>query len=213
MTKITGILFFLLAAAMLVITITNFTPQFAAANGIAAKQSQYGLTTTTTDLRWASGVELVVQLIVVSLIVMLGWFLYGSETEQNGYVIVVGVLILAAALIRMTPMISWNTLKVSPGTLFYGCQAKITLVGDASRFYVTLPVSDQYRIGTVDEKAPEGKGVILLDFHKDQELLTQYTQAPKPVEVLVSVSGTGTIAREKVVKMIPKAKVWKVGAQ
>ena len=210
MTKIIGALFFLLAVAMLIIAITNFTPQFGAAISVAEKDE---LSTTTTDLRWASGVQLVVQLFVVACIVLLGWFLYGSETEQHGYVIVVGVLIQGMALVRMTPMISWGTLRASPGTLFYGCQARISLVGDATQWYVTLPISDQYRVGTVDNAAPEGKGVILLDFHKDSELLTKYMQAPKPVEVLVSVSGTGTIARPKVVKMIPKAKVWKVGAE
>jgi len=210
MTKIIGALFFLLAVAMFVIAITNFTPQFGAAVSVAEKSD---LSTTTTDLRWASGVELVVQLFVVACIFLLGWFLYASETEQHGYVIVLGVLILGMALVRVTPMISWGTLRVSPGTLFYGCQARLSLVGDATQWYVTLPISDQYRVGTVDNAAPEGKGVILLDFHKDSELLTKYMQAPKPVEVLVSVSGTGTIARPKVVKMIPKAKVWKVGAE
>lgn len=213
MTKIAGVLFILLAAALLIIAITNFTPQFAAASGIAAQQTQYGLTTTTTDLRFAMGIQLVVQIFVVGFLALLGWFLYGSETEQYGYVIAVGVLALFMALIRLTPVMSWGAVKLSPGTLFYGTQAKLSITQDASRWYVTMPTSDQYRIGTVDDKAPEGKGVILLDFHKDQQLLNTYTQSPKPVDVIVSISGTGTIARSKEVFMIPKAKVWKVGTQ
>jgi hypothetical protein len=213
MTKITGVLFILLAVALLVITISNFTVQFAAAGPVAEKQGDYGLTTTTTDLRLAMGIELLVQILVVGVLALIGWFLYASETEQYAYVIVVGVIFLVMVLVRVTPLLSWSTIRISPGTLFYGCQSRLALVSDATQWYATMPTSDQFRVGTVNASAPQGKGVILLDFHNDQELLTKYTQSPKPVEVVVSISGTGTIAWKRDVFMIPKAKVWKVGAQ
>jgi len=211
MTKFLGILIFLTAAVVLIIAITNFTPQFSAAGTVADQQQQYGLSTTTTDLRYAMGIEFIVQLIVTGLLAVLGWFLYGSETEQYGYMVVLGVLLLAMVIVRVTPVLPYSMAKLSPGTAFYGVRLKLPASSDATSYYVTLPQSKTFRVAVVDSAAEEGKGLVMLDFGPDQTLLNTYLQSRPPVAVLGSVAGTATIARERLVFMIPKVKVLKIG--
>jgi hypothetical protein len=54
--------------------------------------------------------------------------------------------------------------------------------------------------------------VLLLDFHGDTDLLNAYMKASAPATLLVTISGTATIARGSHINfLIPKAKVTKVG--
>jgi hypothetical protein len=215
MTKMTGILWMLFGAVVLMIAITNYSPQSTAAGGVADHQASTGLTTNTTDLRMAMGAELLIQVLVAAVLGIVGWFLYGSETDQWGYVIATGVLIVIMGAIRMTPLVPFATARKSPGTLFYGTVLKIAVVQDQTSYYVTLPdtnATNNYRVAAVDTAAPEGQGVILLDFHGDTDLFKAYMSASAPATMLVTISGTATIVRGAHINfLIPKAKVTKVG--
>ncbi|NLO73711.1 MAG: hypothetical protein GX100_06315 [candidate division WS1 bacterium] len=210
MNQTMGILFILAAAAILVIAISNFVPQFGAATTVAERQQDYKLMTTTTDLRFDMGVQFLVQILVTGVLVLLGWFLYAAETPQTGYAIVVGVLLLAMIIIRVTPLVPWAAVKLSPGTLFYAAQVRLPVSDDATRWYVTLPVDSNFRIGVIDAEASEGKGVALLDFGADATLRAQYDSAYRSTMILGSVTGTATIARQDQkthIFMIPRIKV------
>ena len=195
MTKVLGILFFILAATVLAVGIGNFSPQFAAAAAIADHQQEYGLETNTTDLRMGVGIEMIVQVFVAGALVMIALFLYNSETDQPGYSVAVGILVAVAVVIRMTPVLPWSLAKISPGTAFYGAAVKIPISDDATKWYVILPQNKDSRIAVADASAAEGKGVLLLDFAGDDTLRNHYDSAHTPATVIGSIIGTATIAR------------------
>ncbi len=211
MTRTLGMGFFLLAGIVLLLAITNFTGQFSAAGEVAEHDSEYGLSTTTTDLRLAMGIQFLVQILVTGLLAVVGWFLFSSETEQIGYLIAAGVLLTAMGVIRLTPVLPMSMARLSAGTAFYGTQVALEVSADDTAYYVTLPQNASYRIGRVAPDQPEGKAHVLLDFRGDQSLLGTYLKSASPVTVIGSVSGTRTLARDREVFMVPRVKVYRVG--
>ena len=213
MTKSLGVVLFLLGALVLGLAINNFVAQFASADYVAAHAQDLGLTTSTTNLRFGMGGQLLVQILVAALLAVVGWFLYGSETEQYGYAIVFGVLLIASVVIRYSPVLPLALGRLSPGTAFFAAQVAITLPpgADVTPAYVTLPPNQaSYRVVVADATRPEGKGAVLLDFHGDQNLMTSYARARWPVQVVGSLAGTRTIARENSQWLIPRVKVYRV---
>lgn len=211
MTKILGMVFFLLAAIVLMLSITNFTGQFSAAVEVAEHGDQHGVSTTTTDLRLAMAIQFGVQLLVTAVLAIVGWFLYSSETEQIGYLIASAVLLIAVVVIRVTPVLPMSAARLSAGTAFYGTQVTLRVSDDDTAYYVTLPQNESYRVARVAPDQPEGKAQVILDFHGDQGLLSTYMRSASPVTVIGSVAGTRTIARAKEVFMVPRVKVYRVG--
>ena len=208
MNKVLGIVFFILAGLVLALGIANMAPQFSAAQTVADHQSDYKLETNTTDLRIRPGVEFTIQIFVAAALGMLGFYLYNSETEQTGYAIVVGVLVLGTILIRVTPILPWSVVKLSPGTAFYGTVGKLPLTGDATSWYTVLPMDKNFRIGVADANAVgEGKGVAAFLF-PDEIMAHSYDATAGKTVILGSISGTATIARgSHLAFLIPKIKV------
>ena len=213
MTKTAGILYFIAAALVLAIAITNFAGQFSAAGDIAGKDDFK--TVTTTDLRWSMGVQFLVDMLVVAAIAIVGWFLFGSETEQYAYVIATGVLLLGGLVIRFTPLVPITAARLSPTVFFYSTQVKLELVNDDTALYTTLPKSDQFRVGRLGQGAGEKQTEVLLDFHGNAALAQAYWNGPWPVTVIGSVSGTRTLVRplERIIFLTPRVRVFKVGGK
>ena len=211
MTKTAGILYILLAAVVLAISIGNFAGQFGAAAEIAG--SGFDDSLSTTDLRWSMGVQFLVDLLVVAVIAIVGWFLHGSETEQYAYVIATGVLLIGSLTIRLMPLVPISAARLSPTIFFYGAQVQMTFTDDDKSYYQTLPQGDRFRVGRLEGGLPEKQGEVLLDFRGDEALMEKYFSAPWPVKVRGSVSGTRTLvrAKERVIFLAPRVKVFKVG--
>lgn len=212
MTKTAGVLFFALAAIALALAISNYTGQFVSAAEIAQKYKDTGI--TTTDLRFAMGVSFVVEILVAAGLALVGWFLFGSETEQYAYLIATGVLLLASIVIRVAPVLPISAARVSPTLAFFGSQVRLSIIADDTVSYVTLPPSPQYRVGRV--KAPsEKQAAVLLDFRGNQSLMQTYLQSTAPATVVGSVSGTRTLwqPQSKAIFMVPRVKVYKVGGK
>ncbi len=212
-TKTAGIVFFIAAALVLAIAISNFAGQFSAAGDIAGKGDLK--TVTTTDLRWAMGVQFLIDMLVVGALVIVGWFLFGSETEQWAYVIATAVLLMGGLTIRLTPLVPMTAARVSPTVFFYGTQVELELTDDDTEFYTILPPSDRFRVGRLGQGAGEKQTEVLLDFRGDTELTQAYWKGPWPVTVIGSVSGTRTLIRpqERITFLVPRVRVFKVGAE
>jgi len=168
---------------------------------------------STTDLRWSMGVQFLVDIIVVGAIAIVGWFLFGSEVEQYAYVIATGLLLIGGLTIRLTPLVPITTARLSPTVFFYGTQVKVTLTADDTRAYVTLPESDQFRVGRMAQGLPAKQATVLLDFRGDEELKQAYWYGKWPATIIGSVSGTRTLVpytRARDCFLAPRVKVYKV---
>jgi hypothetical protein len=172
---------------------------------------------STTDLRWSLGVEFLLDCLVTVVVGIIGWFLFGSETEQYAYVVLTGLLLIGGAVIRFTPLVPLTAARMSPNCFFLAAQVKVTLTNDDTTAYVTLPEDAQnYHIGRVEGQT-EKETEVLLDFHGDQTLYNAYWAGPWPVTILGSMAGTRTVINKattrKGIFLVPRVKVWKVGAQ
>lgn len=211
MTKASGVVFIILAAVVLGLAISNFAGQVDAAGHVAGK-GEYK-TLTTTDLRWSMGVQFLIDLLVVALLAIVGWFLYGSETEQYIYMVLTGLLLISGIIIRLSPLVPITAARLSPTIFFYGTQVKLELVNDDTSYYDTLPKSDTFRVARLGVGTGEKQTQVLLDFRGSTELANAYWQGPWPVTVVGSVSGTRTLVRpaERVTFLVPRVRVFKVG--
>jgi hypothetical protein len=215
MTKTAGVLFIVVAAIVLFTAIANFSGQCAAAATVADQFKSQDL--TTTDLRWSMGVQFLVDIIVVAVIAIVGWFLFGSETEQLAYVAIIGLLVLGGATIRLTPLVPITMARISPTVFFMGTQVKVTLTNDDTTAYVTLPEGDPQtlRVGRI-EGPNEKQTEVLLDFRGDTTLFNAYWKGPWPVTIIGSMAGTRTLCNRTSVRdifMVPRVKVFRVGAE
>jgi hypothetical protein len=211
MTKTAGVLYFIVAAVVLAVIIGNFAGQFAAAGDVVSQFKEQDL--STTDLRWSMGVQFLVDLVVVAAIAIVGWFLFGSETEQYAYVIATGLLLIGALTIRLTPLVPITAARLSPTVFFYGTQVRVTFTADDTRAYVTLPQSDQFLVGRMGENLPEKQAHVLLDFHGSSELKQAYWYGQWPATIIGSVSGTRTLVNRTQARncfLVPRVKVYKV---
>jgi hypothetical protein len=215
MTKTAGVLFIVLAAVVLGAGIVNFAGQCAAAGPVADQFKSVDL--ATTDLRWSMGVEFLLDFLVAAVTGIVGWFLFGSETEQYAYVILTGLLLIGGTVIRFSPLVPLSAARMSSNCFFLAAQVKLTLNNDDTTAYTTLPVDTQdYRIGRVEGQS-EKETEVLLDFHGDQTLEQAYWSGPWPVTIIGSMGGTRTIinnaTNRKGIFLVPRVKVWKIGAQ
>jgi hypothetical protein len=214
MTKTAGVLFIALAVIVLAAAIGNFAGQSTAAATVADRL--HTLELTTTDLRWPMGVQFLIDLVVVAPLAIIGWFLFGSETEQYAYVVITGLLLVGGAVIRFTPLVPLTAARLSPTVFFLGAQVQVTLTNDDTSAYLTLPENAQdFRVGRVEGQT-EKQTEVLLDFHGDSSLAQQYWNGPWPVTVLGSVGGTRTLlnqAQGKDIFLVPRVKVFKVGVK
>ncbi len=211
MTKTAGVLYIVIAAVVLALSIGNFAGQFAAAGDVVNQFKEQDL--STTDLRWSMGIQFLVDIVVVAALAIVGWFLFGSETEQYGYVIATGLLLIGGVTIRLTPLVPITAARLSPTVFFYGTQVRVTFTADDTRAYVTLPESDQYLVGRLGEGLPEKQAAVLLDFHGDNQLKQAYWFGAWPATVIGSVSGTRTLVNRMQARnifLVPRVKVYKV---
>ncbi|HEY3398081.1 MAG TPA: hypothetical protein VGM19_10545 [Armatimonadota bacterium] len=211
MTKTAGMIFFIMAALVLGLAIANYTGQFTAAAGVAEQYRDTGL--NTTDLRFAMGESFVIQLVIVGILGILGWFLFGSETEQVMYLVITGLIVVGSVVVRLTPLLPLNMARLSPVSAFYGAQVEFQMSADDTMFYLTLPRDTNYRVARLGKDLPEKDGHVLLDFHKDQALASAYARSKVPVTVVGTVTGTRTLVREREIFLVPRVKVYQVSSK
>lgn len=216
MTRAVGVLVILCALIYLTVTLVDFVPKYGATGQIVHDQDQLGLKTSTTNLRFHMGLPIVVDIIVLVLLGLLAWSLIGSETQQYGYAIVLGLLVVGSVIIRLTPVVPYSLARLSPTALFFRSQTVVSVVADTTSAWVIIPPGQLYRADqplrvalteTYTDTSLTGDKELVLDFADNQSLLKQYWSSPPPVTLLGSVNSTRVLAVGKDLYTVPCVKV------
>ena len=83
MNKALGFAILAIAAVYLVVSLADFLPKYSAVPELVWGQERLGLTTSTTNLRFHMSLEMVVDVIVVVLLVILGWWLTNLDAPPE----------------------------------------------------------------------------------------------------------------------------------
>ena len=98
LTRLAGYLLLLFAAIHLVISLMDFAPEYAAAGNIGANAEKYGLQTSETNLRFKLGLEFTVDVLIVGVLAIAGWWLTTTEVIQIVWIIRLDIRCLLKAI-------------------------------------------------------------------------------------------------------------------
>ncbi len=214
MNRALGFTVMAIAAIYLVVSLTDFLPKYGAVPELVDNQKRLGLTTSTTNLRFHMSLEIVVDVIVVGLLVVLGWWLTTTETQQYAYLIVLGVVVITLVVLWSTPVLPFNIARISPQGAFYYAQVELEVAGDNTGAWVIVPERPGQRLGLTEVyQDPKliGKKEVVLEFADNRTALEAYMRAQPPVRILGRMNGTRNLAIEKYSYTGPAVKVLEVG--
>ena len=205
-TKLAGYLVILLAVGYLVVTLADFGPEYAAAGSIGEDAEKYGLKTGTTNLRFKIGLEFFLDVIIIGVIVIAGWWLLTTEVVQIIWIILVGVFILFSIVVRATPILPLNVVKLSPGAAFYGAQVQVPIYDDLTMHYPRqyVVITRKQTVRTARSATPDGKAshMVVLDFPR-RRASDEYNGCTLPLTVTGNVRGTGAVAKGNQLTAVP----------
>lgn len=206
-TKAMGWILILFALIYLLISLTDFGPEYAAAGAIGSKANDYGLQTTATNLRFQMGWEFAIDILFIGLIALAGWWLTTQEVLQLAWIIIIGLFVVFSAIIRATPVLPLNVAKYSPGAAFYGAKIQVAISADVADQYVVIR-SEQQRYRTAVSQTPQGQpgGMVVLDLG-DSSAAQQYQSCTLPLTVTGTVRGTASIAQGRELTTVPLIRV------
>ncbi len=213
MNRMLGFLIMVAAAVYLVVSVADFFPKYTAVPELVANQEKLGLVTSTTNLRFHIGQEMVVDIIVVGLLGILGWWLTTTETPQYGYWIVFGIVMVGLIVLWNTPLLPFKIARISPQGAFYYAQVKVELAADTTgRGWVVIPSKNNQHVAVTEIYRDErliGKKEVVLEF-TNNSTLSQYMGALWPVTILGRMRGTRNLASGKFIYTVPGVQVLKV---
>ncbi len=213
MTRLVGVVVILCAVVYLTVTLADLMPKYGAVDEIVHNQDKLGLKTSTTNLRFHIGLRIVVDIIGLALLGLVAWWLIGSETQQYGYAIVLGLLLVASVIIRLTPVVPYNIARLSPTALFFRSQTVVSVAADTTSGWVIIPSRQGQRVAVTEiytDTSLTGNKELALDFTNNQSALDQYLGSHPPVTLLGAMNGTSVLAMGKYLYTVPCVKVIQV---
>ncbi len=213
MNKVIGYVVITVALIYVLVSASDFLPKYSNVPYLVEHQEELGLVTTTTNLRFHMSLEMVVDVIVVGLLVVLGWWLTTTETQQYGYMIALGVVVIALVVLWNMPLVPFNIARVSPQGAFYYAQVQFEVTGDNTGAWVIIPERPDQRLGLTemyDDPKLIGKKEVVLEFADNRTALEAYMGAQPPVRILGRMNGTRNLAIEKYIYTVPAVKVLEV---
>ncbi len=213
-TTLSGWILIIFAIVYFGITLADFGPEYAAAGNIGMDAEKYGLETSETNLRFKMGTEFAIDIVIIGLIALAGWWLTTTEVIQIVWIVIIGLFTIFSIVIRSTPILPINILKLSPGAAFYGAQVQMPINKDITFRYVEEQAFRQYVVVTKKQYvnvAVSGSGsqpqAVVLDL-TNTAARTAYFGAEKfPVTILGNVMGTGSYAWKNKLATVPLIKV------
>ncbi len=213
MNRTLGFLIMAVAVVYLLVSAVDFVPKYTAVPQLVHDQDKLGLSTTTTNLRFHIGQEMVVDVIVVALIGILGWWLTTTETQQYAYWTIFIVVVIGLFVLWNVPLVPFKVARVSPQGAFYYAQVKVKLAADTTeRGWVIIPTKQNQRVAVTEiyqDERSVGKKEVVLEF-ADNATLNQYLSAAWPVTVFGRMKGTRNLAYGKFIYTVPGVKVLEV---
>lgn len=211
-TRLAGWLLVLFAAVYLLITLMDFGPEYAAAGNIGANADKYGLQTSETNLRFKLGLEFAVDVLLIGTLAIAGWWLTTSEVVQIAWIIIIGIFGIFSVVIRSSPVMPLNVLKLSPGAAFYGAKVQVPIGADitydqqGARQYVVITKKQEIRVAQSMTAAGQASDVVVLDL-SNKAAGQQYMQCGVPFTIIGKISGTGSYCKGNQLWTAPLIKV------
>ena len=213
MNRTLGFLIMAVALVYLLVSVADFLPKYTAVPELVDNQERLGLSTSTTNLRFHISLEMVVDVIVVALIGVLGWWLTTTETQQYAYWTIFIVVVIGLAVLWSTPLLPFKVARISPQGAFYYAQVEVELATDTTgQGWVIIPTKQNQRVAVTETYQDErsiGKKELVLEF-TDNNMLNQYVSATAPVTILGRMKGTRNLAYDNFICTVPGVQVLKV---
>ncbi len=210
MNRTIGFVVMAIALVYLIVSASDFVPKYSAVPELVDNQEELGLSTSTTNLRFHIGLEIVVDIIVVGLLGVLGWWLTTTETQQYAYWTIVIVVVIGLFVLWNVPLVPFKAARISPQGAFYYAQVKVELAADTTeQGWVIIPTKQNQRVAVTETYQDErlvGKKEVVLEF-TDNNTLNQYMGATAPVTVLGRMKGTRNLAYGKFIYTVPGVQV------
>jgi len=213
MNRTLGFLIMAVAVVYLIVSATDFIPKYTAVPQLVHDQKKLGLSTSTTNLRFHIGQEMVVDVIVVALIGVLGWWLTTTETQQYAYWTILIVVVIGLIVLWSVPLLPFKVARISPQGAFYYAQVKVQLAADTTeQGWVIIPTKQNQRVAiteTYQDERSVGKKELVLEF-TNNNTLNQYVGATAPVTILGRMKGTRNLAYDRFMYTVPGVQVIEV---
>ncbi len=214
MNKVLGYIIIAIAIIYMLVSAGDFLPKYTAVPYLVDHQEELGLSTSTTNLRFHMMWEMVVDVIVAVLLAIVGWWVTTTETEQYGYMMAVGLVLLAFVVIWNVPLIPFRVARVSPQGAFYNAKVRFEVNGDTTRRWVIIPRREGQRVGLIEKyQDPKliGKKEVLLEFDDNSAALAAYNSSAPPIAIFGQMRGTRNLAVKKYIYTVPAVRVLEVG--
>jgi hypothetical protein len=207
LTKLSGWILILFAVAYFVISLSDFGPEYAAAGEIGAKAENYGLQTSETNLRFSMGWEFAIDIVIVGIIAIAGWWLTTQEVLQVAWIVMISVFLVFSIVVRSSPLLPLKVAKVSPGAAFYGAQIQLVILGDTQTRYV--PISRKQTLWPVVTATPQGQqeDMVVLDLADPIGSQQLKSVSAPPFTIKGTVAGTCTLAEGTSLTTVPLIRV------
>jgi len=154
-----------------------------------------------------------VDVIIVALIGILGWWLTTTETQQYAYWTIFIVVVIGLIVLWNVPLVPFKVARISPQGAFYYSQVEVKLAADTTQQgWVVIPTKQSQRVAvteTYQDEGSIGKKEVVLEF-TDDSTLNQYIGAAWPVTILGRMKGTRNLAYDKFIYTVPGVQVLKV---
>ncbi len=213
MNKTLGFLIMAVGLVYILVSVADFAPKYNAVPELVDNQEKLGLSTTTGNLRFHISLEMVVDVIVVALIGILGWWLTTTETQQHAYWTIFIVVVIGLIVLWNVPLVPFKVARISPQGAFYYAQVDVKLAADTTeQGWVIIPPKQNQRVAVTETYQDEryiGKKEVVLEF-TDNNTLNQYLGAAGPVTVLGRMKGTRNLAYDKFIYTVPGVQVLEV---
>ena len=213
MNRLLGFLIIVVAVVYLIVSVADFFPKYTAVPELVANQDRLGLVTSTTNLRFHIGQEMVVDVIIVGLLGVLGWWLTTTETQQYAYWAIFIVVVIGLIVLWNVPLVPFKVARLSPQGAFYYAQVEVELAGDTTgQGWVIIPTKQNQRVAVTEiyqDERSVGKKEVVLEF-ADNATLNQYLSAAWPVTVFGRMKGTRNLAYGKFIYTVPGVQVLEV---
>lgn len=214
MNKALGYVVIAIAIIYLLVSVGDFWPKYSKVPYLVEHQEELGLVTSTTNLRFHMMWEMIVDVIVGGLLILLGWWLTTTETQQYSYFIVLGLVFVALTIIWSIPLIPLHIARISPQGAFYNAQVEFEVNADTTRHWVIIPAHKDQRVALSEvykDRKLIGKKELVLEFRGNKSALDAYLRASPPVAILGRMKGTRNLAVDKWIYTVSAVEVLKVG--
>ena len=216
-TKLCGWIVILGAAGYFIVALTDFGADYAAGGeiGALAERAQIdgdeGLKTTGMNLHFHVGLELVVDMLIIAVIVLGGWWLTTCEVQQYVWIGLIILLLIFAIAARATPIVPLQIARYSAGAAFYGTQVLVPVHADVTANYVDITKKQKRRVVMTLKGTQQEGGLAVIDF-SEGDTANQYMNGSAPLTVLGTVGGTAHVAWKNQVRSVPLIKAKSIQA-